>query len=107
VLSLSKFPEVVETQNKFTRGNFIQPLRNWDLALPVSERDLSVRFNFVLNSYIRLVKKCRIELFVFIKLLKRSYASIGLWGLFYKGKDQRNRCKESFTGQDNATIGFF
>jgi hypothetical protein len=47
MLSLCKFPEVVERQKKFTRGNFIQPLRNWDLALPVSERDLSVRFNFV------------------------------------------------------------
>jgi hypothetical protein len=28
LLSLCKFPEVVERKKKFTRGNFIQPLRN-------------------------------------------------------------------------------
>jgi hypothetical protein len=47
MLSLCKFPKVVKRKKKFTRGNFIQPLQNWDLALPVSQRDLSVRFNFV------------------------------------------------------------
>jgi len=47
MLALCKFPEVVKGQKKFTRGNLNQPLRNWDLALPVSERDLSVRFRFV------------------------------------------------------------
>jgi hypothetical protein len=47
MLALCKFPEVVKGEKKFTRGNLNQPLRNWDLALPVSERDLSVRFRFV------------------------------------------------------------
>jgi hypothetical protein len=28
-------------------GNLPKPLRNWDLALPVSERDLSVGFRSV------------------------------------------------------------
>jgi hypothetical protein len=37
----------------------------------------------------------------------RVYASIGLWGLFYKDRDQRTYIKILFTGQDNATIGFF
>jgi hypothetical protein len=47
MLSLCKFPEVVVSKKKFIRGNLNQPLRNWELALPVSERDLSVRFRFV------------------------------------------------------------
>jgi hypothetical protein len=84
MLSLCKFPEVVGKQKKLTRGNLIQPLRNWDLALPVSERDLSVRFNFVLKSDIRLVKICRTELFVFIKWLKGFTHSLGYGVCFIK-----------------------
>jgi len=34
-------------------------------------------------------------------------ASIGLWGLFDIGQDQRIDIKILFTWQDNATIGFF
>jgi hypothetical protein len=37
----------------------------------------------------------------------RFYAFLGLWGHFYKGKDQRKYVKILFTGKDNATIGFF
>jgi hypothetical protein len=37
----------------------------------------------------------------------KVYASIGLWGLFYKGRDQRTDLKIPFTGKDNATVGFF
>jgi hypothetical protein len=40
-------------------------------------------------------------------MAERFYAFIGLWGLFYKGRDQRTDVKILFTGQDNATIGFF
>ena len=47
MLTLCKFLDVVGKKKKLTRGNFIQPLLNWDLSLPVSERDLSVRFRYV------------------------------------------------------------
>jgi hypothetical protein len=107
MLSLCKFPEVVGKKKKLTRGNLIQPLRNWDLALPVSKRDLSIRYNFVLTLDIRLVKICRTELFVFYKMVERVYTFIGLWGLFYKGRDQGTDVKILFTRKDNATIGFF
>jgi hypothetical protein len=43
----------------------------------------------------------------FYKMAESFYASIGLWGLFYIGRDQRTDIKILFTGQDNATIGFF
>jgi hypothetical protein len=33
MLSLCKFPEVVVMIEEIYQGNFIQPLRNWDLAL--------------------------------------------------------------------------
>jgi hypothetical protein len=40
-------------------------------------------------------------------LVEIKNRTIGLWGLCYKGKDQRTDIKILFTGQDNATIGFF
>jgi hypothetical protein len=107
VLSLHKFPEVVGNKKKLTRGSLIQPLRNWDLALPVSKRDLSIRYNFVLTSDIMLVKICRTNFLFFYKMDERFYAFIGLWGLFYKGRDHRADVNIIFTGQDNVAIGFF
>ena len=98
MLSLCKFPEVVGKQEKLTRCNLIQPLRNWDLALPVLERDLSIRYNFVLMSNIRLVKICRTELFVFYKMVERFYAFIGIRGMFYKGRYQRTYVNIIFIG---------
>jgi hypothetical protein len=47
MLTLCKFPEVFGRYKKFIIGNFIQPLRNWNLACPVSKRDLSIRFRYV------------------------------------------------------------
>ena len=40
-------------------------------------------------------------------MAKRFYMSIGLWGLFYKGRDRRIYIKIPFTGQDNETTRFF
>jgi hypothetical protein len=34
-------------EEEINRGNLPKPLQNWDLALPVSERDLSLRFRSV------------------------------------------------------------
>jgi hypothetical protein len=40
-------------------------------------------------------------------MVERFYASNGLWGLFYKGRDRRTNIKIPFIGKDNATTGFF
>ena len=37
----------------------------------------------------------------------RFYAFLGLWGMFYKGRDQREDVNILFTRQDNGNIGFF
>jgi hypothetical protein len=43
----------------------------------------------------------------FHNMAESFYTSIRLWGLFYIGQYQRTYIKILFTGQDNATIGFF
>jgi hypothetical protein len=40
-------------------------------------------------------------------MVERFYAFIGLWGLFYKGRDHGIDVKILFTEQDNAVVGFF
>ena len=40
-------------------------------------------------------------------MVERLYAFIGLWIPSYKGKDSIIDIQILFTGQDNATIGFF